>query len=140
MIKNPLYSRIQTIALDNIKDRRIYHTVFSEIRNKGSIRIVLDDLGYVPDNAAKPVFWMLKIDVEPAKKELKSAVRTPHKSSAYQIVLKSLRAKGVYYTAEFPGRRTYLSCLISRLKEQGYKIKHNKVGSSTVSYELVNEQ
>lgn len=141
---NPLYQRIQKIALSHAKDRRISHAAFNGIRNRSSVRAVLDDLGYVPNNPTNPSYWILKtdlkIDIEKAKAENVRApkkIEVPQKLSHYQLVLAAITKKGIYHSSDFKGSRVYLSCLICRIKKLGYEIKPNKQKNVVVSYELI---
>lgn len=59
-IKNPLLGRVERIISEKGQAKNLSNHIFREIRNKPLLRKALDELGYRPDNQAKPMVWTRK--------------------------------------------------------------------------------
>jgi hypothetical protein len=154
-INNPLYSKIESIVVQKTIDGVVKHREFDDIRNKSSVRAILTMMGFKPCNEANPIVWRRPkgiadslgraSNVTSCARVVKRNVGRPQTTSEMptekgQQILEQIKEDGFYDVGDFDMSQSYLSNIMSQIRELGYTVSSIKGGNQRVIRYELNEQ
>ena len=115
MINHPLYNRINRIVATESVNGSVDQRSFNAIRNQSSVRSILAELGYTPNNEIRPTSWSNKpVKTEPPKRKKYVGL--------YDKFVERINANGEIYFTDIRLSKSHAQKVASRVRCDGMNI------------------
>ena len=114
-MNHPLYERVKRIVAAKSVDGAVDQRVFNAIRNQSSVRSILAELGYTPNNEIRPTSWSNKpVKTEPPKRKKYVGL--------YDKFVEHINANGEIYFTDIGLSKSHAQKVASRVRCDGMNI------------------